>query len=954
MPPSQAEEHKPHHAIFSGEVRRYTTQVEYRQLRHITAHLDATVEGFPNLLIAERPAVEAMHENMGPTPKFDVLTLEFDDNDDVKSMGLRADLEGIVRWVLAFPEVRRASVGLSGVLIKVNYDGVALMNSENITVSSICILIPGGGRTSLTVNVVGAYVGDDHHEQGKAHLKGFLKALDKLKDEGLRGVDGLRYADSDCQQTHLLVEYVLVPDGMAETLIAGMSGPASAFPIPNMAVHKDKLGEHVLDTVETVVDLLAELEAAVQLKSDDARRAFAKEHAGVMRENLVGGSSALVTRNDIMHAGFNMWRHELAVMFTISVKTKTAAHFSATLHSYGVYHKVHTVDGVKVFAISNGKYYDLLYQEGLWRDLFQALRAKGQADLADQLTYVGLLTSRTLALANDQRTTARCWVALNINLLTLAAVVTTVFGFYAMKPSQFGFTKKAPLQLLDNRRIERVLCMPQDSLSFVDTNHNGQFEAEHRKSAKSLQSSTRGGGTQGAAFLGPVAKQKMQAGHSGAAQAKLLAATKTSNHDTFAYAQDAGKGFDEVVQHQRTPSKTQHYGGFSLATRSTSRVEDSMMSLLEAAAPAPAPAPATAPAVPPAPVPLVGGPAAVGAGDDDVMMSQRRDDDDDGDAEAESVGTAAPDDDDDVDDDDVDDDVVAACRELGLFVADPDDVVTLEKGVAEGEDEAGPASVTSGVFESICIGDASVPMTPSGAHRKVTTTKNDFCVAFLSPGERLASKLVVALRDVERVHYVKDEKYLAIVVKKDATPRFWVQFETVTRGKAGGTKVDWSKVSGDDPTPDAVASTRRTVVLVGKSAGAFEPLAGLFTKLGTKILRTKLSPPDRALTYDPAAQKATTASRASTSTQQVRTIMCYEYPELTIESCKRYEQQRALCQRGAQQTLTGDKIYDKATGLQWEKYFCSKLKEIRGDLYRNAEEAARPAEPAEPMPMDQD
>jgi hypothetical protein len=262
--------------------------------------------------------------------------------------------------------------------------------------------------------------------------------------------------------------------------------------------------------------------------------------------------------------------------------------------------------------------------------------------------------------------------------------------------------------------------------------------------------------------------------------------------------------------------------------------------------------------------------------------------------------------------------------------------------------------VTSGVFESICIGDASVPMTPSGAHRKVTTTKNDFCVAFLSPGERLASKLVVALRDVERVHYVKDEKYLAIVVKKDATPRFWVQFETVTRGKAGGTKVDWSKVSGDDPTPDAVASTRRTVVLVGKSAGAFEPLAGLFTKLGTKILRTKLSPPDRALTYDPAAQKATTASRASTSTQQVRTIMCYEYPELTIESCKRYEQQRALCQRGAQQTLTGDKIYDKATGLQWEKYHCSKLKEIRGDLYRNAEEAARPAEPAEPMPMDQD
>ena len=162
-----------------------------------------------------------------------------------------------------------------------------------------------------------------------------------------------------------------------------------------------------------------------------------------------------------------------------------------------------------------------------------------------------------------------------------------------------------------------------------------------------------------------------------------------------------------------------------------------MMSLLEAAAPPPPTAPPTGPAVPLPPVPLVGGTPAVGDDDDDVM-SQRRDDDDGSDAQAASVGTVVSDD--DIDDDGVDDDVAATCRELGLFVADPDDVVTLEKDVAEGEDEAGPERVTSGVFESTCFGGAFVPLTTSRPHLKVTATKDDFRVAFLSPGERLASE----------------------------------------------------------------------------------------------------------------------------------------------------------------------------------------------------------------------
>jgi hypothetical protein len=194
-----------------------------------------------------------------------------------------------------------------------------------------------------------------------------------------------------------------------------------------------------------------------------------------------------------------------------------------------------------------------------------------------------------------------------------------------------------------------------------------------------------------------------------------------------------------------------------------------MMSLLEAAAAAPPTAPPTGPAVPLPPVPLVGGTPAVGDDDDDVM-SQRRDDDDGSDAQAASVGTVVSDD--DIDDDGVDDDVAATCRELGLFVADPDDVVTLEKDVAEGEDEAGPERVTSGVFESTCFGGAFVPLTTSGARLKVTATKDDFASRSCPRASGSRPSGVVALDDVERVHYLKAEKHLAIVVKEDATPRF--------------------------------------------------------------------------------------------------------------------------------------------------------------------------------------
>ena len=55
---------------------------------------------------------------------------------------------------------------------------------------------------------------------------------------------------------------------------------------------------------------------------------------------------------------------------------------------------------------------------------------------------------------------------------------------------------------------------------------------------------------------------------------------------------------------------------------------------------------------------------------------------------------------------------------------------------------------------------------------KVTATKDDFASRSCPRASGSRPSGVVALDDVERVHYRKAEKHLAIVVKGDATPRF--------------------------------------------------------------------------------------------------------------------------------------------------------------------------------------
>ena len=165
------------------------------------------------------------------------VSFDFDTDGKPDAIGLVVDLPDLIRWVLGFEEVRSAMSTQSGIIIKVNYDGVRLVKNSNITVLSIVLLVPGGGLSSRVVNIGGVYArpsenlsaafkrtrlacqrrknhrkrsgrarfrrryfGDDHWREGKCHLSMPLSQLEILQEEGLSDVPGLRYDDADADQ----------------------------------------------------------------------------------------------------------------------------------------------------------------------------------------------------------------------------------------------------------------------------------------------------------------------------------------------------------------------------------------------------------------------------------------------------------------------------------------------------------------------------------------------------------------------------------------------------------------------------------------------------------------------------------------------------------------------------------------------------------------------------------
>ena len=153
--------HRVYHQIFAGETRRITTASQYSRLRKTLGHIEAVVHDFPDLLNLSDPhAVEQMALNLDTGPALEKFTFEFDDDGGVTGVGATCDLDDLLLWVLGFPEVQSAIARHTGIVIKVNFDGVHLLNTSNVTIFSIVILVPGSGLSSRHVNIQAVYVGD--------------------------------------------------------------------------------------------------------------------------------------------------------------------------------------------------------------------------------------------------------------------------------------------------------------------------------------------------------------------------------------------------------------------------------------------------------------------------------------------------------------------------------------------------------------------------------------------------------------------------------------------------------------------------------------------------------------------------------------------------------------------------------------------------------------------------
>ena len=118
-----------------------------------------------------------------------------------------------------------------------------------------------------SVVVTGAYVGDDHHRQLRAHLHlGLFADLKRLAAEGLRDVP------EAIHDYGVPVEYYFVPDGAFERDVVGDTSAAGLQPISGLHVHKDDLGQRLFRFWKEDGQAADRLEAAVLLENASAHR----------------------------------------------------------------------------------------------------------------------------------------------------------------------------------------------------------------------------------------------------------------------------------------------------------------------------------------------------------------------------------------------------------------------------------------------------------------------------------------------------------------------------------------------------------------------------------------------------------------------------------------------------------------------------------------------------------
>ena len=307
-------------------------------------------------------------------------------------------------------------------------------------------------------------------------------------------------------------------------------------------------------------------------------------------------------------------------------------------------------------------------------------------------------------------------------------------------------------------------------------------------------------------------------------------------------------------------------------------------------------------------------------------------------------GLADEDDDDDAHGDDAD--IVEEAAALGLAADDDDDVVNAETANADVASR-GPRSVSSKSFASISIGDHDV-LFETTAEKKITTTKDFVCIAFRVPGARFTSKVAFPFDAFESVYH--DTGYLAMVLADDATPIFWIQYETMDKNSK--VRRAWSKVNNEDPTKDRVASTYRAIVLKASASDAFTSVVkDCFEKIvsdGPKVRKGKLPVAERGVKYDPPKQAAKAAAAPD---KGVKRINVRHFADAVVEYLLKVEETR-LDFLGRLAAELPD-VFDETAATAFEKRLRQRLEEIRAEFRASIAPPVDEPTVAEPTPMDQ-
>ena len=748
--------------IMCSQIVRMVSHRRYLKLRKLEATLEVKFQGFEGIfaLPARRASQEAA-DNLPALPAFDV-TVE----DEGRSVGLTFKLDDLLKAILRYPSVREVARGRCLVL-KMCGDAARLIKKENITVSSLVIVFPGCGGSVKSVVVTGAYVGDDHHRQLRAHLHlGLFADLKRLAAEGLRDVP------EAIHDYGVPVEYYFVVDGAFERDVVGDTSAAGLQPISGLHVHKDDLGQRLFRFWQEEDQAEDRLEAAVLLEDASAKKRaeFAAGHGGVRGLSLLGIDGKGLVKLDVMHGVFNIWKHYLGPAFSVMLETDSFQGFEDALRKAGVHFKVYEKP-FKSFSIQNGAYYDRLQDDDVWRSAFEKMRTNGFECEAAVLTYIGLLISRIVRLLMDRRSGCTIWLQYFVDVEVLGAALLIAFGDDAIKPSPFGMICKLPDYIAWIKDIEVMLGLEEGSLSILDMFHNGQYEQRHISFSREMLDGRRGGGRDAAATagLGLLANVITDIGNTTTAQYIQLYDALLGDMHRFALDQilDGGMGANVQERLQRYASR---YGAFREKHAKSSK--DSLEDWLSLSGPPPAPAQAP-------------------RDDDDADVPEA--------IEGDDSASASGDEEDHAGDEDP-----------PWMTVEPLAPQTAADDAAAAATRAPTKQAKSGVLAECVVGATALKIVTTGdAPREVVVNKHGVRIYIQLEGDELGVSVFWPWNAIEAIDHAPGAKVLHLTACV-AAGRPIVARQHKEPGKKAGDppKLKWGTAASSDPTPNKIATSK--------------------------------------------------------------------------------------------------------------------------------------------------